>query len=169
MSLKTCGIASRTGRRERATPCSTTSVSEVEEKLALETLAFIAREGKVAVVTNCDLAVLASNAERLCFEDRDFAGRRIAHVSNRAGATQAIQMRLIEGIGDVTHLAFHPQLDPIGSDDATRFLAAMLQRVQAEVSQARGFGMSVDSENTTLFTQLVDLDFHALTFSHKKV
>src|ERR1051326_1431365 len=32
--VNTSGIASRTGLRERATPCSTTSVSEVDEKIA---------------------------------------------------------------------------------------------------------------------------------------
>ena len=90
-------------------------------------------------------------------------------MSDRAGSPQTIEVRLIESIGDVTHLAFHSELHAVGSNDATRFLAAMLQRVQAEVSQSRGVRMSVDSENTTLFTQLVDLDFHALTFSHKKV
>ena len=39
----------------------------------------------------------------------------------------------------------------------------MLQRVQTQVSQARGVGMAVNSEDATLFTQLADLDFGQLS------
>ena len=66
---------------------------------------------------------------------------------------------MIESFGDVTHRAFEPELGAVRSDDATRFLTAMLQRVQTKVGQSRRFGMSVDAEDPTLFTQLVDLDF----------
>jgi len=64
----------------------------------------------------------------------------------------------------VTHRFFEAELRTVGGDDATRLLPAMLQRVQTEVSQSRGFRMSEDTENTTLFTQLVDLDFSQLSF-----
>lgn len=40
----------------------------------------------------------------------------------------------------------------------------MLKRVHSEVSQSRSFGMSVDSEDATLFAELGDLDFSQLSF-----
>jgi hypothetical protein len=64
----------------------------------------------------------------------------------------------------VPHRFFETQLNAVRSDDATRFLATVLKRVQTEVSQSRGLGVSVYSENATLFTQLVDLDFSQLSF-----
>src|ERR1041385_5803497 len=84
-------------------------------------------------------------------------------MSNRAHAPQTIEMSLAECFGHVTHRAFETQFGAVGSDDAARFLPSMLKRVQTEVSQSRGFRMSIDSENTTLFMQFVVLVFsHAL-------
>ena len=115
-------------------------------------------------MTNRDLSVLASDEKWLRFENRDLPGRRIAYVPDGTRATQPIEASLIECLGDVTHGSFESQLGAIGSDNATRFLPTMLERVQTEVSQSSGFWMSVDSENATLFTQLVDLDFCQLSF-----
>jgi len=87
-------------------------------------------------MTNCDLPVLARDAERLRLENRDLARGRVAHVYDRARATQSIEMSLIEGLGNVTHRALESQLSAIRRDDAARLLAAMLQRVEAEISQS---------------------------------
>jgi hypothetical protein len=72
-------------------------------------------------------------------------------------------MRLVEGFVDVTHRAFEAQLGAVGRDDAARFLAAMLKRVKAEVSQSCSIRVAVDSKHATLFTQLSDLDFSQLS------
>ena len=56
------------------------------------------------------------------------------------------------------------QFRTVGSDDAARFLSPVLKRVQTKVSQSSGVGMSEDSEDATLFTELVDLDFSQLSF-----
>src|ERR1044072_4446433 len=72
-------------------------------------------------------------------------------------------MRLIECLVDVTHRAFEAQLRTIGNDDAARFLAAMLKRVEAEVSQSGSVRVTEDSKHATLFTQLCDLDFSQLS------
>ncbi len=40
-------------------------------------------------------------------------------------------------------------------DDAGRFLAAMLQRVQAKRRQRRGFGMAEDAEHAAFLVQMV--------------
>ena len=110
-------------------------------------------------MTSCDLAVLTRHEKRLRFVDRDFARGRIAHVTDGARAAQAIECRLIERFRDVSHLSFEPQLDAVGSYDAAGFLAAVLQRIKAEIGQSRGVRVAVDAEDTTLFTELVDLDF----------
>jgi hypothetical protein len=71
-------------------------------------------------------------------------------------------MRLIEGFGDVTHRALESQINAIRSNDAARLLAAMLKRVQTEVSQSCSIRVAVNSKHATLFTQLCDLDFSQL-------
>src|SRR3954454_3219874 len=72
-------------------------------------------------------------------------------------------MRLVEGFVDVTHRAFEAQLSTVRRDDAARFLAAMLKRVQAEISQSCSIRVAVDSKHATLFTQLSNLDFSQLS------
>jgi hypothetical protein len=79
-------------------------------------------------------------------------------VADGARAFQPIEMRLTESVGNVTHRTFESQLGAVGSNDATRLLPAVLKRVQAKVGQSGCIGMSEDSENTTLFTEFVDLD-----------
>ncbi len=42
----------------------------------------------------------------------------------------------------------------VGGGDAGRFLAAMLQGIEAEVGLARGVGMAVDGDYAAFFAQL---------------
>jgi hypothetical protein len=63
----------------------------------------------------------------------------------------------------VTHRFFESQFRTSRCDDATRFLSAVLKRVQPEISQSRSIGMSVNSEDATLFAEFVDLDFSQLS------
>ena len=72
-------------------------------------------------------------------------------------------MRLIKSLVYMAHGFFESQFRTVGRDNATRFLSSVLERVQTEVSQSRGVGMSVNSEDATLFTELVDLDFSQLS------
>jgi len=95
--------------------------------------------------------------------NRHLARRRIADVTNRTRATQAIEVLLIERVRDVSHLAFLPEFSAVRRDDAARLLPAVLQRIQTQVSQARGLGVTVNSEDATLFSQLADLDFRQLS------
>ena len=114
-------------------------------------------------MTNRDRSVLAVHEKRLRLENRDFARRRVAHVTNRTRAAQAIEFGLIECLGDVSHLACLPEFDAVGSDNAARLLPTVLQCVQTQVSQARGIRVTVNPEDATLFTQLADLDFRQLS------
>src|SRR5262249_31368173 len=47
------------------------------------------------------------------------------------------------------------QSHSVGSDDACRLLAAMLQRVQAQVSKLLRLGMAIDRYHTTLIAKFV--------------
>src|SRR6185503_1691348 len=80
-----------------------------------------------------------------------------------ARPSQPIEMGLVEGLVNVTHCAFESQLSAIRSNDAARLLAAMLKRIQAEISQSCSVRMAINSEHATLFPQLCDLDFCQLS------
>jgi hypothetical protein len=69
---------------------------------------------------------------------------------------------LRESFRDVSHFALLPEFGAVRRDDAARLLSAMLQRIQTQVSQARGVRVAVNPEDATLFTQLADLDFRQL-------
>src|SRR6185437_13990730 len=86
----------------------------------------LTREGQVAIVANSDLAVLASNQKRLGLTNRNFAGSRVANVSNGAGARQAIKCGLIKRFGHMTHGALQAQLRSVRRCNTAGFLAAML-------------------------------------------
>ncbi len=102
-----------------------------------------------------DLAMLTGDGERLAFAHRNFSGGGITHVTNRAGAGQTIEGWLIESFRDIAHRALSYQTLAVGRNHAARFLAAMLQRVQAEISQARRFRMAVDAKHAALFMKFV--------------
>ena len=76
-------------------------------------------------------------------------------MSDRAGSRQAIQARLIESFRDVTHVSLGKQLPAIRYDNAAGLLPAMLQRIEPEVSHARGFRVAVDAEDAALFVEFV--------------
>jgi len=113
-------------------------------------------------MANGDLSVLAGYEKRLCFENRNLARRGIAHVTYRIRAAQTIEVYLLKRFRDVPHLPLLTEFDTVGSDNATRLLPAMLQRIQTQVGQARGVGMTKNPEDATLFSQLADLDFRQL-------
>ena len=76
-------------------------------------------------------------------------------MSDRTCAGQSIETGLIKGVGNMTHGAFQSQLRPVGRCDAAGFLAAMLQRVEAEISQTRRVRMTVDSEHTAFVAKFI--------------
>jgi hypothetical protein len=46
----------------------------------------------------------------------------------------------------------------VGSGDAGRFLAAMLESIEAEIGLTRGVRMAVDSDNPALLVEFVTVD-----------
>ena len=43
----------------------------------------------------------------------------------------------------------------VGRGDAGRFLAAMLQRVEAEIGELGGFGMAEDAEDAAVIVEMI--------------
>jgi hypothetical protein len=52
---------------------------------------------------------------------------------------EAIEGRLIKGLGDEAHILVHPEAPPIAGCDAGALLAPMLERVETEVGEIRDF------------------------------
>ena len=61
-----------------------------------------------------------------------------------------------EDVGHQTHGAMGMQRHAIRGDDARRFLPAMLQRMQPEVSELLRFRMGVDGHHAAFVTELVE-------------
>src|SRR5262249_45463489 len=106
-------------------------------------------------MANCNLAMLTSHQKWLAFAHGNFARSRIANMADRAVSVKAIEPGLIECFGHVTHAPFRVQLAFIRSDNPTRFLATMLERVETEISQPRRFRMAKDTKDAAFFMQLV--------------
>ena len=58
-------------------------------------------------------------------------------------------------VADQADAAFGVEVVPVEADDAGRFLAAMLERMQTERGQSRGIGMIEDAEDAALLVQPV--------------
>jgi len=76
-------------------------------------------------------------------------------VANRALTTEAIELLFVETLADMAHSALRNQSRAVRRDDAARFLAAMLQRVQSEVRQTCRIRVTKDAEYAAFFAQLV--------------
>jgi hypothetical protein len=63
---------------------------------------------------------------------------------------------LLEDVVDVTHPALVAQQRAVRGDYPGRLLAAVLQRVQAEIGQARRLVVAENAEDTTLFSEFVE-------------
>ena len=76
-------------------------------------------------------------------------------MANATLPRQAIEPRLIETLAHMPHGALRNQLPAVGGDNATRFLPAMLQRIEAEIDEARSFRMSIDAEDAAFLAEFV--------------
>ena len=101
-------------------------------------------------------AELEIGEQRLDVALRHFARRRVAHMADRDIAGQAVDDVLrAEIVADQPGPAMRVELPAIVGDDAGRFLAAMLQRMQPKRGQRRRIRMTVDSENAALFVEMI--------------
>ena len=96
--------------------------------------------------------------QRLHVAQDGFAGGRIADMADRGVAGQAVDhLAAGEVVADQAHAALGVEALAVEGDDAGGFLAAMLQRVQAERGDGGGVGMAEDAEHAALLAQPVGI------------
>ena len=94
------------------------------------------RVGQVAVVGERDLAAVVA-PDRLGVLPGAAAGRRVADVTDRHRPGEALQLLLVEDLGDEPEVAQGHDHPALAGRDPRRLLAAMLQREEAEVAEPR--------------------------------
>ena len=114
----------------------------------------------VAVVRQGDLALVALHHDGLRVQQRRVAGGGVARVTDGKRAGKASQDVGVEDVGDQAHRLVQLQLLAVGRGDARRFLPAMLQGVQAQVSELGRLRMAVDGHHATFFAKLVGCNIH---------
>ena len=60
-----------------------------------------------------------------------------------------------ENFFDFAHGAVKMQIGAVAGDDSGGFLATMLERVEAEIRELRGFFVAEDAEHTTFVVKVV--------------
>ena len=123
--------------------------------VALEPRAQIAEVDQVAVVRDGDEALGGVDADGLGVEQRRVAGGGVAGVADGHVAGKLGEHIVGEDFRDQAHALDVGEMLAVGGGDAGRFLAAMLQGVEAEIGFARGVGMAVDGDDAAFFAQFV--------------
>src|SRR5258705_222338 len=129
----------------------------------LERAAPFRRARQVAVMPQSELALVAIDDDGLRVHQRGVAGGRVARVAERRVAGKPREHLGLKNIRHQPHGFFQMQFAPVARNDSRRFLAAMLQRVEAEIRELRGFGMAEDSTHATVIVETVvfDLNYRA--------
>src|SRR5580704_6973274 len=123
--------------------------------LTLEIAPQLSRVCDIAVVCYRDLSFVAVHQERLRVEQHRVAGGGVAGVADSEIARETGDAFGSEDIRDVTHGFEAADLAAVAGGDARALLAAVLQRIQAEIRQVRRFGMAVNSKHATLLVEFV--------------
>ena len=87
--------------------------------------------GEVAVVAERDFALVAIDHDGLGVEQCFVAGRRVARVADGERSGEFCENARLKNLFDFAHRAMEPEFGAVACDDAGRFLAAMLQGVEA--------------------------------------
>ena len=103
-----------------------------------------------------DEALGGVDADGLGVEQRRVAGGGVARVADGHVAGELGEHVVGEDFRDQAHALDVGEVLAVGGGDAGRFLAAMLQGVEAEIGLARGVGMAVDGDYAAFFVELVD-------------
>src|SRR5437660_11166848 len=128
----------------------------LEDRAAmLELAAPLGSVGQVAVVAECDLALVAIDHDGLRVKQRFVAGGGVARVADGQTARESREDAGLENLFNFAHGTVHVKLSAVAGDDAGGFLAAMLQRVKTEIGEVRGFGVAENAEDTTLVVEMI--------------
>ena len=112
--------------------------------------------GQIAVVADGEAAAFEFGEQRLHVAQDGFAGGRIAHVTDGGVAGQAVDhLAPGEGVADQAEAALGMKALAVEGDDAGGFLAAVLERVQAERGDGGGVGMAENAEHAAFLAQPV--------------
>ena len=111
--------------------------------------------GEIAIVGDGDTAARQIRKQGLDVAHRRAARCRIAVMTDGVFALEVggVGAVFAEDIADQTGMAFGDELTAIVGNHASRFLAAVLQRVQTEHGQGAGAGVAENAEYTTLLVQ----------------
>ena len=108
--------------------------------VALQARAQIAQVHQVAVVRDGDEALGGVDANGLRVEQRRVAGCGVARVADGHAAGELGEDVVGKDLRDQAHALDVGEVLAVGGGDAGRFLAAVLQGVEAEIGLARGVG-----------------------------
>src|SRR5687768_5534729 len=107
---------------------------------------------KIAVVSDRNLTMRALDQDWLRIVDLAVAGSRIPHVADRDRARKFFERLLRERVGYMPHRLGDADLRAIRRRNPRTFLAPMLERVESEVGQIGGFGMTEDPKHSAFFS-----------------
>ncbi len=99
--------------------------------------------------------LLQATEKRLRVEQHRVAGRGIARVADGQIAGQTGDLFRRKDIRHMAHGLEAADLATVAGGDARALLAAMLQRVQAQIRQVGRFGMAVNSKHATLLVEFI--------------
>ena len=116
------------------------------------------RVGQIAVVAEREFAFVAVNHHGLRVHQRSVAGGGIARVADGGVAGKVRDHFRRENLLHQAHGFVDVELRAVGGSDAGGFLAAMLQRVEAEVRHLGGFGMAEDAEHAAMIVEVIVVD-----------
>ena len=114
------------------------------------------RVGEIAVMAEGEAAGIEIDEERLHVAQDRIAAGRVADMADGHVAFQPLDHGPRgEMVADEADAALGMEMAAVEADDARRFLAAMLERVQAKRGERRGIGMVEDAEDAALLVQPV--------------
>src|SRR5689334_10469321 len=102
---------------------------------------------EVAVVAERDFALVAVDDDGLGVEQSLVAGGGVTRVADGQRAGKSCENGRLKNFFDFAHGAVELEFGAVARNDAGGFLAAVLQGVEAEIGEIRGFGMAEDAED----------------------
>src|SRR5258705_2796265 len=115
--------------------------------------------GEVAVVADREGARVEFGEQRLDVAQPRPAGGRVAYMTDRYAARQAIDdLAAREGVADETEPALGMEPAAVIADDAGRLLAAVLERMQAECRDCCSVRVPVDAEYAAFLAKPVAVE-----------
>ena len=121
----------------------------------LELRANLTGVDEVSVVRERERPATGREHDRLGVGEMRPPGRRIPHVPDRRASGETREPRLVEDVGDVSHLALDDEPAVGEGRDARGLLAAVLERVQPEIGDVRRVLAIGDSEDAALVAKAV--------------